>query len=667
MLPQPTKRYRSLPRSLALLVLAAGGARSWAQPYYLDQPLPTLGVPHLRYLDVDVEAEQSAIKGGGPQAAYERIYVAPTVGIGWDYFLYHPDLMTFSLLAEPGYAWQTSGSTQNMQQENDLLLNGNFQATILQLKPYATTVFATATHDTRQYDFYNTLVEDVQSYGVSTGYREGAVPFTISFQQTMSDSSGFAYNSTSDQTSVNLHAVNERKFGDVTDLTYQYQDWDWNQSQGASSSSASHNATLTDTEHLGSTMTLNSTLIVDESEFSGADNNNVNLTENFIVQHTPHLQSFYDYSVSRYADDSGSSLQNTARAGLQHQLYESLTSYGDVHGSVLNSDYSASSLEAYSGGGTVSLNYSKQLGGWGHLSLGNSASYDFTQQQSSGGVLLVTDESHQLNTGQWVRLTQPSDIDDGNFRVTTTSHQLLVEGTDYEMNRTTDPWQIRLLPFSVIIVSGDTVLVTYDVQPNPSGSYTTFSDTAQARLDLWNGLLDFYVHYSHTDNNASSPSFILENLDQFQAGTDFNWKRLRLSANYTDSESSLFSYYSYSTSESYQLLTAARYNVSINLDQQWSFYPANGGATNTTSSLTFYNYRLHLGWTPNGFLDWNAEAGLQQERGGGQDQDLFAARTYLNWNIGKLRVNLGYEYEDQEYVGTGRTRNFVFLRARRTF
>jgi len=66
-------------------------------------------------------------------------------------------------------------------------------------------------------------------------------------------------------------------------------------------------------------------------------------------------------------------------------------------------------------------------------------------------------------------------------------------------------------------------------------------------------------------------------------------------------------------------------------------------------------------------LDWNAEAGLHQERGGGQDQDLFAARTYLNWNIGKLRVNLGYEYEDQEYVGTGRTRNFVFLRARRTF
>jgi hypothetical protein len=290
-----------------------------------------------------------------------------------------------------------------------------------------------------------------------------------------------------------------------------------------------------------------------------------------------------------------------------------------------------------------------------------------TQQQSSGGFQLIVDEPHQLNAGQWVRLVQPRAINDGNFKVTTSSHQLLIKDTDYYLNTTTDPWQIQIAPFSQIIVSGATVLVTYDVQPNPSGSYSTISDVAQARLDMWDGLLGFYTRYSHTGNNASSPDFVLENVDQFEVGADLNWKRLRLGANYTDSKSSLFSYQSFVTTESYSVLTTAHYNLSVNLNQQWSFYPPSGGATNATSSLSFYDYRLHFGWTPNSFLDWSTEAGLQQERGGGQDQDLLAFRTYLNWNIGQLRVNLGYEYEDQEYVGTGRTRNFVFLRARRNF
>lgn len=477
------RKNRFLPRSLALLVLASGAARSSAQS--LEQPLPPLTMPRLKYVDLNVEAEQTAETGGSSQSTYQRLYVAPTVGIGWDYFLYHPDLMTFSLLAEPGYVWQTSGSAQNPSQENDLLLNGSINATLLQLKPYASTVFASSSHDTHQYDFFNTVVEDVQSFGGTTGYREGAVPFTVSFQKSLNNSSGFAYNSTSDQTMLNLHAVNERRFGDNTDLTYQYQNSTWDQSSlGTASSSSSHDVTLTDAEHFGKS-TLNSSLLYNQSDYSGATSDNLNLALDLSVEHTPQLRSFYDYAVSRYSTDGGDSLQNTARVGLQHQLYESLTSTVDVHGSSLNSDYTGSTLDSYSGGTSGSVNYSKNLGGWGHLSLGTTANYDLTQQDSSGTALLITDESHVLNTGQWVRLNQPRVINDGNFRVTTTGHVLLTEGTDYYVNRSTDPWQIQISPFSLLITSPATVLVTYDIQPNPSGNYSTITDVSQARLDLW--------------------------------------------------------------------------------------------------------------------------------------------------------------------------------------
>jgi len=656
--------------SLVSLVLTAGAARSLAQTSVLDQPLPPLALPHVQYIDVGVEAEQSTITSGGSQTTYQRYYVAPTVGIGWDYFLYHPDLMTFSLLAEPGYMWQSSGTDQHMSEEKDLMLNGNFNATLLQLKPYSSTVFANASHATCQYDFFNTVVQDVKGIGCTTGYREGAVPFTVTFQKTLTDSSGLTYNNSMDQTALNLHASNQRANEDGTDLTYQYEDMTWNQStQGGGNMSDTHDLSLTDLEHFGKS-TLNSTLLYNHSEYSGLAADNVNLGVNLTVEHTPRLQSFYNYTIGDYSTDDGNSVQNNARVGLQHQLYESLFSSLDVHGNSVNSDYTGSTLASYSGGGAVSFNYSKHLGAWGHLTAGNSASYDLTEQQSTGSVLLIADEAHQLNTGQWVRLNQPRAIDDGNFRVTTSSHMLLTEGTDYYVDRTKDIWQIQISPFSLLIASGDTVLVTYDIQPNPTGNYSTFTDSSQARLELWNGLMDFYLRYNHTENSASSANFVLENLDQFQAGTDFNWKRLHLGASYNDSRSSLFSYHSYLTTENYSLLAFRHSDLSIYLDQQWSFYPASTATGSKANDITFYNYRLHYGLSPLPGVTWSAEAGLQQQRGGVQAEDLFTFRTYLEWTAGRLKVNLGYEYDNQKYTATtttGQQRHFAFLRFRRNF
>jgi len=83
------------------------------------------------------------------------------------------------------------------------------------------------------------------------------------------------------------------------------------------------------------------------------------------VEHTPNLRSFYDYGLAYYSSDGGDSLQNNVRAGLQHQLFESLATTADLHGSTYDSDYTGASVDDISGGSTLSLNYSKLLGDWG--------------------------------------------------------------------------------------------------------------------------------------------------------------------------------------------------------------------------------------------------------------------------------------------------------------
>ena len=104
------QRQRRLQHSLVLLVLAAGGMSGLAQysgwGLEWEDPLWSEFVPRLRYLKMDVEAEQNSYKfsgSGNNRLENKRIFLSPGMGIGWNNFLYHPDLFTFSLLAEPSY------------------------------------------------------------------------------------------------------------------------------------------------------------------------------------------------------------------------------------------------------------------------------------------------------------------------------------------------------------------------------------------------------------------------------------------------------------------------------------------------------------------------------------------------------------------------------------
>jgi len=665
---------KSLQVSLALLALpaVATAVEDW-QYYQIPEPTErSTWLPTVKYLKFDAEAEQSTQRasGSGSSTAYERIYFSPGIGIGWEHFIYHPDLMNVRILAEPGYRWQASGPSGRTQEQNDLLLNGTINATFLHLKPYSSTVFATASHDTHQYDFFNTVVEDAQSWGATTGYRAGPVPLTASLQSVHRDTMGFNYDTTSDQLTFQLSGRNERHRLNTTDFSYQFSTYDSDTGDGIQTfhdSTTFHYVNVTDQEHFGKSL-LTSTLLLNSVDSLENNANDATLILDLSVQHTPHLRGLYNYSFAGHTTSGGDAINNLLRAGVQHELYESLNSSADVHGATADSSFGGSTLDLWSVGTSASIVYNKRLGEWGRLTLSESLTYDYTDQQTSGPLLLVPNESHTLLAGQWSRLNQPRTVAIISVR-TDAAHGnvLLTENLDYIVDRTRDPWQIQINPFSIIIVSGDTVLVDYTVQPNPSGSYTVFSDQAQIRLDLWKGMVGLYARYNFTDSETDTPGFVLEDIEEFQAGADFSWRGLRLDANYTDRYSTLFDYSSVNFSETYTLQTSRRATLSVDFSQRWSFYPAATGTTNADYTVSFYNFIVRYDWHPFANLDWNVEAGYQQQRGNRLDEDLFVARSYLNWLLGKMEIHLGYDYQNQKYLIDSRERHFVFLRARRNF
>ena len=676
MLRRPSQ-LRYLPLRIALAVLAAGAARTSAQSIYLQKNEPDFSMPRLEYLKSDTELERDTYtpKTGGGATYTDSLYLSTAAGLGWYYYLYHPDLLTFSLRPEVGYTRQQFDNSGSKSRQNSLLLDGTLNATLLQLKPYATTFNYGRTHDEFQYDFFNSATEDVQTWGANGGYREGAVPVTLSFQQSLTDSTGLSQSSTANQTTGSLAAHNTRAVDNYSDLTYQFSQYDSSYNSGGDqfqNSTTTHYLTMSDVEHFGQN-SLHSSLYNDYQDFQGVASDNLNGTLNFNMQHTPALRSFYDYSFAYYTTDGANSLYQMGRAGLQHQLYESLTSTFDVHSSLANNNSTGGTLNQQSAGTSLSEDYLKRLGEWGHLSVGNIANIDLTRQESSGSEIAINNESHTVPPTGIFYLNQPNDqsvqsVTYFNGVVTVT----LIEGAaptgDYVVITTSNPWQIQIFstgPNHVNLANNPVVQVDYTAQPNPSGDYSVFTDQFQIRLDFWQQRAGIYTRYNYTGNHSSVPGALLNDVGEFILGADLSWNGLRTEANYSDLISTLYSYQAISLSQGYTLRTSPRTTSGINLRQQWNLYPSTG--TSQSDNVSYYSFTGRFEWRPVSSFSWNLESGYEIQNAPGQDENLFVARSYLSWLIGKLDVRLNYEFQNQDYSFETRQRNFVSLRIRRNF
>jgi len=664
-----------LPRWIALLVLATGASRVAAQSvdWSQSQGISLFGEnwPRFTSLNYDMEYEQDIYTSPGTRIQTDRLYISPSIGIAWVSYLYHPDLLTYSFLFEPGYIWEKSGSPGDMSLTEQLALNGEFRADLLQAKPYATIISYTSSYQQVNYDFFNTALVNSQDWAVTSGYREGPVPVNITFGQSYVNSTGPGQTSDTVQTSINLDAKNERNFDDLTQLNYQYGQFNRQNTVGTTSYTDDNGynlVTLTDVEHYQKSVLRSSLLfnqINNQNSFSSSDLNGL---VDYDIEHNPNLHSIYDYALSWYNDNLSDYIQNTASASVHHQLYQSLASSLEVQGSTLNSSSGDSTLDSYSLQTTGTADYTKRLGNWGRLSIGESLSYTATDQEASGSQTTIDNESHVVPSTGVVMLDQPNALEVVTVFYGTTPLIPGVSG-DYTVNQTSNPWQI-LINFGgpSHVPPGATILVTYNIQSNPTGTYSTLANQSKVTVSFFNDMADVYVGYNLTQNQASSPDFLLQNLNQFQTGADFHWRGLSLSGNYTDTKSTLYDSTAYNLGENYTLATFLRTRVGVNFSQEWDRYTYTTALPgNENQYSTYYNFMVFCEWHPTVHLSWDTEAGLQRAMGSQVNQNLFAVRTYLNWTVGKLEVHLGYEYENNRYTSQLMNSNYAFFRIRRYF
>ncbi|MGA2246380.1 MAG: hypothetical protein ABSH48_15395 [Verrucomicrobiota bacterium] len=631
-------------------------------------PEPSVGL--------EVDGSQETTRIGGVNSVYDTLFITPTVGLKGSGSVYHPNLLAFDFDGSLGWGLNqmttTSPGYRQSINEYDLLDRYLVEISLLQEKPYNASFFASQDHTFRDYGSFDTFTVDSSRYGGRMNWNSGNFSINTDFGYQDETDTGLIDSSEVRETYFNFLGINKRDSGQTT-VTANWELFD-NILNFGSLTSQTESVGISDSETFGSRkqITVATGVSYSHADYAGQATDTINATEHVNINHTPNLESFllFDFQADELHPSSDTYVQGSY--GVRHQLYDSLTSTADVHGSYQDNSVAGDSSTADLYGIGLSENYIKRLQSWGHLTISGGVVADHLDDSSAGGTVGTIDESHQVylpTSAQYrpVYLARPEVIA-GSIQVTA-GGQLLVEGTDYEVIASGQLTEIRLIvPASshlqTLLGTSDNLAIAVSYQSNSAinASYEALTSNFQIRLDLF-GRFGIYGRMNWLDNNAP-PAVLTQTLTDLVGGVDFNWHWFRTGAEYEDYDSN---YSQYNALRFYQNLAFSlnrRSTLSLNLDETFYHYTENGNQT-MYQFMTRYSVQL---WSS---LSCYVQGGASYQNVFGSEQIQGSAQTGFNWSYGRLSVRAGYEYNTlSTQAGTfteKEEKDRLFLYLKRTF
>ncbi|MBE0603702.1 MAG: hypothetical protein IH611_08745 [Deltaproteobacteria bacterium] len=466
-------------------------------------------------------------------------------------------------------------------------------------------------------------------------------------------------NSYNDQDTVTFHAENQRGKTGRTDLSFLRDRYSREQENALPISGVRQSADLSDTETWGRDdwIVLRSLALYNRLSETDVPQRSLAVIESLDLQHTADLRSGWRGSVNTSRSGSVDTDSRDASALLRHQLYRSLTSTVDVRASTQESTGPDSRFLTERRGAGWDESYTKKLPARGRISLGAAVRVGRERRESSGRLLSVVNERHQLLDGV------PSFLDQPNVETVTLVTDPVgvpyTESLDYILVPQGLLTEIRRVPGGLIPDGGE-VLVSYTAEAPPSDTYTTLGSSARARLELFDRLAALYYRVNRVSNRGGE-SLVLQELTDWVAGAEFTRRWLHAGAEYEEFRSNLSPYRAARFFQSLAFEPTAASALSLDLTQSRTFFPDTGFSRRSYGAIGRYRHRI---FSP---LSLSLEGGLRIERGDDIDQDLKTARAYLDFAYGKLTARAGYEYLEDEYEEDLHVKSRVFLNVRRMF
>ncbi len=626
-------------------------------------------------VEVDGSTENDRISG--VNSTYNTLFITPTVGLKTSGSIYHPNLLAFDFDGELGWGWNqmqtTSPGYSQSINESDELNRYLLQVNLLEEKPYNASFFASEDHTYRDYGSFDTFTVDSSRYGGRMNWNTDYLSINTDFGYRDEKDTGLVDYSEVAETYFNFVGINRRHSGQTT-LTARWDMFDNILNLGNELTTMNESVGISDSETFGrrQQITAATGVTFSHSEYGGQQTDTINASENVNITHSRTLDSFliFDFEQNYLHPADETYAQGTC--GIRHQLYESLTSTLDVHGSHQDSSDASGSSSTDMYGVGLAESYLKRLQSWGRLSIGAGIVVDHQDDTASGSTLTSIDEPHQLylpTSPQYrpVYLNRPN-VNAASIQVTA-GGQALVQATDYDVVKSGSLTEVRLITpasshLQPLLGANDnlTVSITYQSDSANNASYESLNSNVQIRLDLF-GRLGIYGRLNWMDNNAP-PTVVTQTLTDLVGGVDYHWRWLRTGAEYEDYDSNFSQYTALRFYQDLDFQVNQRSSLSMDFNETFYHYTGNGDQT-LYQFITRYNIQL---WSS---LSFYIQGGCSLQDVMGTEQLAGSAQTGFTWSRGKLSVRAGYEFNDQSTSSSAfteeRDKDRVFAYLKRTF
>ncbi|MCP5041646.1 MAG: hypothetical protein GY944_11515 [bacterium] len=423
-----------------------------------------------------------------PKIEQSELLVQEELSVGGSGWLYHPALL--NLDADFGVQFNQDFASNKRGRDTDTYVNQfdyNLHLGILPYKPYPMTLFASQLHTEIDSPFAPRREVDTFRYGAGLALRELAVldlelpsRATYRHQETETDSFAGAGKTIRERDEVEFVMDNE------TERTRNRLRYNWRSlstdSRGEDTSSSRNDLRLSQEMDLERGRLSSQAFLV---ESSGAfDTVSLSINENLKLFHRHSLGSTYGYGFTYQETGSNEQLVHSGRAGVSHQLYESLSSSATI-----NSTYSDADIgTTWTGGAGGHLGYRKKIPK-GTFGLRFSPSYLYTKEDIEAGMSEVVNERHDIDLATTILLDR-SLIVRSTIRVfDPNTGDEFDRGVDFDVIDRGDRTGIQVIPGSdldpAVPPLTSIATVNYDYRLEPQLTFSTLSLLSGFSLDLW--------------------------------------------------------------------------------------------------------------------------------------------------------------------------------------
>lgn len=389
----------------------------------------------------------------------------------------------------------------------------------------------------------------------------------------------------------------------------------------------------------------------------------VRFDELLTLRHNPRLETRYDLSVDRQETRGEEQQLTRGEASIKYRLFESLTSTGSAGVQQLSAPGGFTSDDVFVNG---ALDYTKKVP-MGRLDASVGVGFDAQRNGERGSSNRIIDESYVFTDGFAILISRRN-IVPGSVQIRPPAgFPLYREGVDYTLAVFGDHAEIRGIVGGGF-TNGQSLLVTYDVGPEPGSDIDTTTTSTSVRYSINEGWFDGLALYSTYRTvghsvRASDPSlFVLDDVQDLLVGVEYRISEYDVKYEFNNHASTFDPYTVHRVQGIYVRPLSINSSISADLTHEIIEFSRQDNQVTFDRGTLRWNQRLNDAFDFDARLEYRSEDSSLNGRSQGLDEILG-----FTWHKGQTNVYGSVRNSNLDGPGSSQTSQFLQFGFRRTF